>query len=167
MLHHASSFIPYASCIMHCREEAEIWYVDCSHKYKINHWLMVGGRWTLVEDDLHWKTTFVGRQPSLEDNLQWKTAFSRRHPLLEDKLWWGDDLWWKTTFGARQRLVEDFLWWKTNFDGRRPSVEDNPRWILACCLLSFEAFFFVAECIFCSMLVLLQNYLNYQCMAIY
>ena len=28
-----------------------------------------------MEDDLQWKTTFGGRQPSMEDNLQWKTTF--------------------------------------------------------------------------------------------
>ena len=59
-LYHASCFKHHASCILHCRQEAEIWYVDCSHKYKINQGVMVGGRRSLGEDDLWWKTTFVG-----------------------------------------------------------------------------------------------------------
>ena len=27
-----------------------------------------------LEDDLQWKTTFVGRQPLVKDNLQWKLS---------------------------------------------------------------------------------------------
>ena len=46
-----------------------------SHKYKITQGVMVGERQLLVEDDLQWKTTFVGRQPLLEDDLRWKTTF--------------------------------------------------------------------------------------------
>ena len=34
------------------RSDAEIWYVDCSHKYKINHGVMVGGRRPSVERQL-------------------------------------------------------------------------------------------------------------------
>ena len=60
------------------RQDAEIWYVECSHKYKINQGVMVGGRRPLVEDDLWWKTTFGGRRPSVEDNLRWKMTFSGR-----------------------------------------------------------------------------------------
>ena len=71
---------------------------------------------TLVEDDLRWKTTFGGRRPMLEDNLWWKT------PLVED------DLRWKTTFGGRRLSVEDDLQWKTTFGGRRPMVEDDLLW---------------------------------------
>ena len=53
---------------------------------------------------------------------------------------------WKTTFGGRRPLVEDDLQWKTTFGGRQPSVEDDLleedlRWILACCLVRFAAFF--------------------------
>ena len=51
-----------------------------------------------VEDDLWWKTTFYGRQPSVEqplveENLQWRTTFGGRRLSLED------DLQWKMTFG--------------------------------------------------------------------
>ena len=49
--------------------------VECSHKYKINQGVMVGGRQPLVEDNLLWKTTFGGRQPLVEDDLLWKTTF--------------------------------------------------------------------------------------------
>ena len=45
--------------------EAEIWYVDCCHKYKIRQGVMVGGIQPLVEDDLWLKTTICGRQPSV------------------------------------------------------------------------------------------------------
>ena len=101
-----------------------------------------------MEDDLPWKMTFGGRQPlvthnlskrrpSVEEDLQWKTTFDGRRP---------DDLWVKTTFGGRRLLVEDNLRWKTTFGGRQPSVEDDLleedlRWILACCLVRFAAFF--------------------------
>ena len=57
------------------------WYVDCSHKYKINQGVMVDGRRPSVEDDLWWKTIFDGRRPSVEDDLRWKTAFGGRRPL--------------------------------------------------------------------------------------
>ena len=30
----------------------------------------------MVEDNLQWKTSIGGRQPSLEDDLHWKTTFS-------------------------------------------------------------------------------------------
>ena len=36
-----------------------------------------------MEDDLQWKTTFDGRQPSMEDDLQWKTTFNGRQPSSE------------------------------------------------------------------------------------
>ena len=49
-----------------------------------------------MEDDLHWKMTFSGRQPSGEDDLWWKTTFDGSHPVVED------DLRWKTTFSGRQ-----------------------------------------------------------------
>ena len=70
IMHHATSIMHLASCIMHCSQEAEIWYVDRSHKYKINQGVMVGGRRPLVEDDLWWKTTFDGRWPLMEDDLR-------------------------------------------------------------------------------------------------
>ena len=117
----STKMLHYASCIMHCRQEAEIWYVDCSHKCKMNQGVMVGGRRPLVEDDLLWKTTFGGRRPSMEDDLRWKMTFCGRRPLVED------DLWWKTAFDGRRPLVEDNLWWKTTFGGRRPLVEDDLR----------------------------------------
>ena len=60
-----------------------------------------------MEENLWWKTTFGGRQPSVEDNLQWKRTLSGRQTLVED------DLWWKMTFGGRKPLVEDALRWKT------------------------------------------------------
>ena len=80
---------------MYCRWEAEIWYVDCSHKCKMNQGVMVGGRRLLVEGDLWWKTTFGERRPSVEDDHWWKTTFGGRQPLVED------DLQWKKTFGGR------------------------------------------------------------------
>ena len=58
--------------------QAEIWYVDCSHKYKINQGVMVSERRPPMEDDLWWKTTFGGRQPSMEDDLWWKMTFGGR-----------------------------------------------------------------------------------------
>ena len=82
---------------------AEICYVDCSRKYKINQGVMVGERRpSVVEDKLQWKTTFGGTQPSVEH-----------------------DFWCKTTFGGRQPSVEDDLRWKTIFSGKRPSLEDG------------------------------------------
>ena len=48
-------------------KESKIWYVDCSHKYKMNKGVMVGGR-----------------RPSVEDNLRWKTTFGKSHLLVED-----------------------------------------------------------------------------------
>ena len=93
-------------------------------KYKINHGLMVGGRRSLVEDVLWWKMTYGGRRPLVGDDSWWKRAYGGRRPSVED------DLRWKTTFGGRQISLEDNLWW-----------EDNLRWILACCLLRFAAFF--------------------------
>ena len=56
-------------------------------------------------------------------------SFGGKQPSLEDKLWR------KTTFGGRHPLVED------TFGGRQPSMEDDISWILACCLVRFEAFF--------------------------
>ena len=57
-----------------------------------------------MEDNLQWKTNFVGRQPSVEDNLWWKTTFGEGRPLLED------DLRWKTTFSGRQPLLDPCMW---------------------------------------------------------
>ena len=60
-----------------------------SHKYKINQGVMVGERRPLLEDNLRWKMTFIGRQPSVgrrplvEGNLCGKTTFSGRRPLLD------------------------------------------------------------------------------------
>ena len=108
--------------------EAEIWYVDRSHKCKINQGVMVGGRGPLVEDDLRWKTTFGGRRPTVEDDLQWTTTFGGRRPSVED------DLWWKMTYGGRRPSVEDDFWWKT---------------ILSCCLLRFAAFLFSYQLALC------------------
>ena len=59
-------------------------YVDCSHKYKINQGVMLGGRHPSVEDDLRWKTTFGRRRPMVEDNLRRKTTFGERRLLVED-----------------------------------------------------------------------------------
>ena len=39
-----------------------------------------------MEDDLRWKTTFGGRQPSVKDNIRWKTTFGGRRPSVEDNL---------------------------------------------------------------------------------
>ena len=77
-----------------------------------------------MEDDLCWKTTFGRRQPLVEADLRWKMTFDGRRPSVED------DLWLKTTYGGRQPSVEDDFWWKM---------------ILACCLVSFAAFFLVAR----------------------
>ena len=101
----------HVSCIIHCRLEAEIWYVDCSHKYEINQVVMVGGRRPLVEDDLWWKTTFRGKRPL------GLTTFGIRQPFIEDNLRW------KMTFGGRRPSVEDKLCWKMTFGERRPFVE--------------------------------------------
>ena len=75
-----------------------------------------------MEDDLQWKTTFNGRQPSMEDDLRWKMTFSGRRPSMEDNLRW------KTTFGGRQSSVEDNLRLKRTFSGRKTLLEDNLRW---------------------------------------
>ena len=45
---------------------------------------MVGGRQPSLEDNLRWKTTFVGRRPSVEDDFGWKTILGRRQPSVED-----------------------------------------------------------------------------------
>ena len=37
-----------------------------------------------MEDDLRWKTTFEGRQPSIEDDLPWKMTFDGKEPLVGD-----------------------------------------------------------------------------------
>ena len=37
--------------------------------------------------------------------------------------------------------MKDDLWRKTTCGRRQPSVEDDLRWILACCLVRFAAFF--------------------------
>ena len=117
------------------KEEAVIWYVDCSHEYKINQGVMVGGIQPSVEDILWWRTTSGGRQPSVEDNLWWKTTFGGRWPSVED------DFWWKMTSSGRHPSVLNDLWFKTTFGGRQPVVENNLCWIFACCLLCFPAFF--------------------------
>ena len=112
-------------------------------------------RSTLVEDDLWWKTTFGGRQPSVEDDLWWKTTFSGGQPLMEDNLRW------KTTLCGRRPLVEDNLWWKTTFGGIGWAVShldflidtkniekflDSKLYELnfftACCLVRFKAFLY-------------------------
>ena len=113
---------------MHCRREAEIWYVDCSHKYKINQGVMVGGRQPfdgrqpLVEDDRWGKTTLIRRHLLVEEDLCWKMTFGGRRPSVEDELCW------RMTFGGRQPSLGDNLGLKTTFSDRRPSVEDNLRW---------------------------------------
>ena len=112
----------HASWIMHCRKETEIWYVDCSHKCKINQGVMVGWKGTSAEDNLCWKTTFVEGRPLLEDDLCWKTTFVGRRPSVED------DLQWKTTIDGRWSSVDDKLWWKRTFGERRPSLEDDLQW---------------------------------------
>ena len=55
-----------------------------------------------MEDDLLWKMTFDGRQPSMEDNLRWKTTFDGGQPLMED------DFQWKMTISGRRHLLERF-----------------------------------------------------------
>ena len=75
---------------------------------------MVGGRRPLVEDTLRWKIT------SLEDNLWWKTSFGGRQPSVED------DFRWKTPYSGRRPTAEDNLWWKMTFVGRKLLVEDGP-----------------------------------------
>ena len=66
----------------------------------------------LMEDDLLWKTTFGGRQPSVEDDPRWKMTFGGRRPLEEDNLQC------KMTFGGRQSSVGGDLWLKAIFCGR-------------------------------------------------
>ena len=67
------------------------------------------------EDNLWWKTTFSGRQPSVEDNLRWKTTFSGRWPLVED------DLWWKMTCNGRWPFS------KTLKNENKPKNDENPK----------------------------------------
>ena len=84
----STKVLHHASCVMPCsRYEADIWYVDCSHKYKINQGVMVVGRRPSVEDNFWRKTTFDGRWPLVEDDHSWKTNFDGRRPLIEDELW--------------------------------------------------------------------------------
>ena len=78
---------------------------------------MVGGRQPSVEHDLRRKT--YG-----EDNLRWKTTFNGRQPSVEE------DLWWKMIFSGRQPSVEDVFLWKITFIGRRPLLEDDLPFIL-------------------------------------
>ena len=59
----STKVLHHASCIKHYFA-AEIWYVDCSHKYKINQGVMVGGRQPSVEDNLQLETTFSGEATS-------------------------------------------------------------------------------------------------------
>ena len=68
----------------------------------------------LVEDGLWWKTTLV------EDDIHQKTTFGGRQPLVEDNLWW------KATFSGKQTWVEDDLRWKMTFSGRHPLVVTPP-----------------------------------------
>ena len=140
----------------------EICYIDCSHKYKINQGVMVGGRRPLVEDNLWgkmtfediiwWKMTFSGRQPLVEDDLQWKTTFGGRRHLVEDKLWW------KTSLGGRWPSVEDDLCWNTTFGGRWPAMKDNLQWkttfvgFLHAAYSALRPFFHVFNC-FCCFLI--------------
>ena len=52
-----------------------------------------------------------------------------------------DNLQWKTTFGGRRSSVVNTLRWKTPFSWIWPLLKDNLLWILACCIVSFAAFF--------------------------
>ena len=72
-----------------------------------------------MEDDLWWKTTFDGGQPSIEDDHQLKRSFGGRRNSIEDKLRW------KTTFDGRWPTMEDDRQWKTTFNWRRPLLEDD------------------------------------------
>ena len=69
-----------------------------------------------MEDDLRWKTTFDGRQPSMEDNLRFKMTFDGRGPSMEDDI-------------GRRPSMEDDLRWKTTFDGRQPITIPKPKLI--------------------------------------
>ena len=80
------------------------------------HHASCNGRWSLMEDDLWWKTTFDGRRPLTEEDLWWNTTFDRRQPSTED------DLWRKTTFDGRRPLMDDNLWRKTTFNVRQPLI---------------------------------------------
>ena len=81
-------------------------------------------QWSLMEDNLYWKTTFDGRQPLIGNTFWWKTPFYKRWPLMEE------DLWWKTAFDGGQLFFFDKRWLsienklplKTNFDERRSSI---------------------------------------------
>ena len=72
--------------------KAENWYIDYSHKYKINQGVIIGGRWPSVEDDLWWKTTFGRRQPLVEKYLRWKMTFCGRRPFVGRQPSVDDDL---------------------------------------------------------------------------
>ena len=64
-----------------------------------------------MEDDLWWKSTFVGRQTLVEEDLRWKMTLGGRQTSVEDNLWW------KTTFGGTQPLMEDDLRLNMTFGG--------------------------------------------------
>ena len=69
----------------------------------------------LMEDDLWWKMTFVGRGPLIEEDLWWKTTFD------------GRQLWWKPTIDRRRPLMEDNFSCKMSFDEREALMEDELR----------------------------------------
>ena len=68
------------------------------------------GRRPSLEDNLSWKTTYIGRQ-------SWMIAFVKRLPSLEDA--------GKKTFDERQPFIGDNLCWTTPFIERQPLNEDD------------------------------------------
>ena len=69
-----------------------------------------------MEDDLQWKTTFDGRQPSIKDDLQWKTTHDGRrafndnlkneyYPQNYDKLKIEDERKMKTTSKLKMKCL--------------------------------------------------------------
>ena len=105
----------------------------------MNQGVMVGGRRPLVEDDLRWKTTSVGRRPLekplVEDDLRWKMTFSGRQPLVED------DLRFALLNSAALRFSNwhQKYWDPKNFVSSKLYEYFSPE----CCLVLFAAFLVV------------------------
>ena len=103
-MHHASSIMHHASCIVGRRLRFGMLTALTNLRSTKVLWYM--------EENLRWKTKFSGRRPLMEDDLRWKTTFGKRQPSVEDILWW------KMTFGGRHPSIEYNLRWKTSFGGR-------------------------------------------------
>ena len=87
-------------------QEAELQYVDFTHKYKINQGVLVG--WS---PSLGW-SPYIYKLFLLYVNLALKNSGSQIS--LADK-----------NLVYRLTLMEDDLSWKITYDGRQPFVEDD------------------------------------------